>query len=64
MWVVVCYYYRNIIGGRDGSYVDRAEVLQFVDGDEWKEVGQLQTARTEFTATRIKIDGDMRQKCK
>eukprot|EP00092_Neocalanus_flemingeri_P014269 GFUD01015389.1.p1 GENE.GFUD01015389.1~~GFUD01015389.1.p1 ORF type:complete len:233 (-),score=66.78 GFUD01015389.1:58-693(-) len=41
-----------ILGGEDKYYRDRAEIVAF-DGEDWKEVGQLQKARGGHAATKI-----------
>merc|ERR1719186_698023 len=54
-WVATVSMDNSIIlsGGHDGDS-DRAEILAF-DGEHWKEVGQLQEARSSHAATKIDI---------
>ena len=51
-----------IAGGRDDDHRDRKEILAF-DGEDWKEVGQLQKARFRHAATKIYIT-DIKEFCK
>ena len=51
-----------IIGGYTGTRGDyRQEILAF-DGEEWKEVGQLQNGRSSLAVT--VVDADIAQFCK
>ena len=43
-----------IAGGLDGNYHGRTEILTF-DGEDWKEVGNLKSARSYHAATKIDI---------
>ena len=57
--VIVC-----IAGGWDGTEsVEIVVVLEYGDGEDWKEVGEQLKPRTSFGATIVKIDTNMMNMC-
>ena len=57
--IIVC-----IAGGWDGTEsVEIVVVLEYVDGEDRKEVGEQLKPRTSFGATSVKIDTNMMNMC-